>query len=505
MKNSFVPLAAAFAALFSVSLIANPQTLDWSGDITVFGSPDDESRPAIVVSPTSGRLRALCLRGDSIICSKISTDGGASWDPSYEYSIAATPTRLTTTSDDAYAYIVTYNSNNGSRRLFRFTHSSTEWNNALQVDIGLTHTFPTEDVSVMSDYLFSSSDTYLNTVWIERDSPAGQCRGWFTQSRNQGSSFLPERQIFEAEDNDTAMMHVALAAAWQGDEERLIVAADVERPGSVPPQVLIYISDDQGISWTDGRIVDSTAVAQTEPSLAAYSANIIVAYTRYSGFQTGRDIYYCFSIDGGNTFTPPQIIAHSALQEHSPLVSYDATTRRFHILYLTSANSSDSASLYVTTCSHDSLWNLRNPELISAEGGVIVQGGYAVASGMPGVAAVWTSRFILGDTDIRFDAAWRCSGAAENTSNMPTSIILGDCYPNPFNTAIVIPLTLNATDHPAIEIVDILGQCVRVITTDGLGLGMHRITVDMSNFGSGMYFICLSGMRTPIQKIVLIR
>ena len=68
---------------------------------------------------------------------------------------------------------------------------------------------------------------------------------------------------------------------------------------------------------------------------------------------------------------------------------------------------------------------------------------------------------------------------AAETTTMPTAFVLGANYPNPFNPATTIPLTLPAgAEEVDLTIYNVLGQPVRRVWNGSLAAGEHRLAWD---------------------------
>ncbi len=95
---------------------------------------------------------------------------------------------------------------------------------------------------------------------------------------------------------------------------------------------------------------------------------------------------------------------------------------------------------------------------------------------------------------------------SDQSEELPSAFRLAQNYPNPFNPGTTIEFTL---DHPArvnLEILNMLGQIVRVVVDDNRAAGTHRVPFDATGLASGMYLYRLSspgGIET--RKMVLLK
>lgn len=82
--------------------------------------------------------------------------------------------------------------------------------------------------------------------------------------------------------------------------------------------------------------------------------------------------------------------------------------------------------------------------------------------------------------------------AFDDSSPLPARYVLGDAYPNPFNTQCVILFSLPEETRVRIDIFNILGQKVTTVLDETRGTGEHSITFDAGGISSGVYFYRLS-------------
>jgi len=88
----------------------------------------------------------------------------------------------------------------------------------------------------------------------------------------------------------------------------------------------------------------------------------------------------------------------------------------------------------------------------------------------------------------------------------PSEFALYPCYPNPFNSTLIIPFTLSIQTQATITIYNILGQKVRQFAFPPLSPGGHRVTWDAISCASGIYFVrMMAGDREFNRKVVLLK
>ncbi|NUO18947.1 T9SS type A sorting domain-containing protein [bacterium] len=60
--------------------------------------------------------------------------------------------------------------------------------------------------------------------------------------------------------------------------------------------------------------------------------------------------------------------------------------------------------------------------------------------------------------------------------------------PNPFNSSTRLRFTLPVTSEIRIAVFDLLGRAVKEVADQRFVAGTHQVTIDASNFSSGIYF-----------------
>jgi hypothetical protein len=114
--------------------------------------------------------------------------------------------------------------------------------------------------------------------------------------------------------------------------------------------------------------------------------------------------------------------------------------------------------------------------------------------------------FILKDAE---GNNWNFKTSIQVTSNLPTTNILYDNYPNPFNPITTISYYLKEDLHAKLIIYNVLGQQVRTLVDSQQSEGKHIIQWDASNdngqrVSSGVYFYYISaGSFTQANRMVL--
>lgn len=89
---------------------------------------------------------------------------------------------------------------------------------------------------------------------------------------------------------------------------------------------------------------------------------------------------------------------------------------------------------------------------------------------------------------------------------LPTEYSISQNYPNPFNPATNIKFDLPKSGKTKITVYDLLGRELKTLIDQNLDAGYHEISIDASNFQSGVYFYRIqSGDFIQTKKMVLIK
>lgn len=95
--------------------------------------------------------------------------------------------------------------------------------------------------------------------------------------------------------------------------------------------------------------------------------------------------------------------------------------------------------------------------------------------------------------------------AGDPVAALPTAISLGTPYPNPFNSAVQIPLELSHSARVELAIFNLLGERVAtVLPPSSLTAGQHRFVWNAEGMASGLYFVKLTGSLAPQTRKVLL-
>ena len=89
---------------------------------------------------------------------------------------------------------------------------------------------------------------------------------------------------------------------------------------------------------------------------------------------------------------------------------------------------------------------------------------------------------------------------------LAASFSLSDAYPNPFNPTTTMTLTIPVSGKITVDVYNLLGQSVAILTSGYKDAGIYNLTWDASDVSSGMYFVKAEADGfTKTQKLMLIK
>lgn len=114
--------------------------------------------------------------------------------------------------------------------------------------------------------------------------------------------------------------------------------------------------------------------------------------------------------------------------------------------------------------------------------------------------------------EVSFTAPVNTTGAItptsiETLSEIPSQISLYQNYPNPFNPTTSISFGLHQQSDVKIEVYNTIGSLVTSFNLGSRPAGLHQITLDASNWASGVYVYTLmvDGTFHSSRKLMLIK
>jgi hypothetical protein len=96
--------------------------------------------------------------------------------------------------------------------------------------------------------------------------------------------------------------------------------------------------------------------------------------------------------------------------------------------------------------------------------------------------------------------------STEPNEELPTSYLLSDNYPNPFNPVTQIQYSLPSAVDVKLTVFNALGQQVDLLVNERKSAGRHTASFDASTLPSGVYFYKLqTGTFTQTKSMMLIK
>jgi hypothetical protein len=96
------------------------------------------------------------------------------------------------------------------------------------------------------------------------------------------------------------------------------------------------------------------------------------------------------------------------------------------------------------------------------------------------------------------------TGVKEESATIPKTYMLKQNYPNPFNNSTIIEFDLPEDEFVRLTVYDILGRKVIKPVSAELAAGYHRVSLNLEDASSGMYFYILSTDNLPISRKMML-
>jgi len=179
-----------------------------------------------------------------------------------------------------------------------------------------------------------------------------------------------------------------------------------------------------------------------------------------------RDLYFTYSVDGGNTFEPVQKfpdMANDVSETYGHAAQHiqkvDDQTYRVHIVYL--------ADLTTGVGPFDN---------------------------------------VLTDNPIVYTTYDIIVTSVDDNSNIVKSFELEQNYPNPFNPSTNIRFTIPEKEHVTLKVFDVLGREITTLVNEVKEAGTYNIKFNAQNLPSGVYLYTLAaGKYTATKKMMLVK
>ena len=96
--------------------------------------------------------------------------------------------------------------------------------------------------------------------------------------------------------------------------------------------------------------------------------------------------------------------------------------------------------------------------------------------------------------------------AIEEGETVVQAVVLGASFPNPVESQIRIPLQLSKQAHVRLEVVDLLGRTLHVLTDQVYIAGTHHVETDLTHLSAGMYLYRMTtSQHSEVRPFLLVR
>jgi subtilisin family serine protease len=91
-------------------------------------------------------------------------------------------------------------------------------------------------------------------------------------------------------------------------------------------------------------------------------------------------------------------------------------------------------------------------------------------------------------------------------TQIPSEVTLSANYPNPFNPSTVVPFSMPEAGAVRLEVYDATGRKVQTLVNQVMSAGRHNVSIDASNWASGVYLYVLQTPEVTLtRKMLLIK
>ncbi len=489
---------------------------DWDFDNTIFGTSHDEVHPDLCTTPNGQYFYACCsvLDGEGDFSSlrlRWSTDGGLSWGPGIDVA-AENPVGMgRLAADNNFVYLVCeffLGENDIDSYLLRLPTGSIDPQELSVLPIATTPLVE-KSPAIHSDSRDEMGDPYIYISHAELHE-TDSLRYWFHLSIDRGIS-LHRSGIIASFAGQSLAGRSSVATGKLGEETLIYFACEGERSAGRGSMVYVMTSGDFGMTWSSPHSISEDNRAFCLPNLCAFGGFAFVSYA-WSPLPHDLDVLYSFSADSGRSWSESIAASPGESYDTEPRVVIEPNGANFHI-GCAHFLAEDSAAGTIWTCRG----NTGNPDSIGL--GTAIENDNLAAAGfqigmcagpnlqnLRGAAIAWTSYFVTGDLDVKFDASWRGDADAPVMQTLLPQFSLEQNYPNPFNYSTIIRFELPTASSAQLAIHDIIGREVILQNFGLLSPGHHTVTLGASKMPSGIYFYTLqTNQAMQTRKMVVLK
>lgn len=220
---------------------------------------------------------------------------------------------------------------------------------------------------------------------------------------------------------------------------------------------------------------------------------------RYNGPGNGQDFGNALAIDAaGNIYVTGHSLGSSGSQDFITIKYNNTGVRQWIARYNAPANKLDEA----------------RDIAVDPSGNVYVAGYSLAANGKADYITIKYSsssanaQIVEGEGDILEENEESESDedrlAIDRKTTVPTSFVLSQNFPNPFNPTTTIRFATPSAGKVKLTVYNIYGELVRTLMDGEVAAGDHEVSFDASNLATGIYFYRLeAGAFTATQKMIL--
>ncbi|MGB9721308.1 MAG: T9SS type A sorting domain-containing protein [bacterium] len=464
-----------------------------------------------------------------------SMDGGRTWiaetlfvEPTYIWD--SDPGMTVDANGNFYAIILSFNSTSEPNGYFLFqsTDKGVTWSAPRTVVNGVANVFEDKEL-IACDRTSSPYTGNLYVAWarfLNYSTPAV----YFTRSTNQGFNWSAPIQI---SDNQGNLQWPVPAVGANGE---------VYVAWCYYNAIRFDRSTNGGVSFGTDRTVQSiasmnryvkgTILTFSYPAMdvditnGPYRGYIYVAYMD-NGTDGYPDMFFTRSTDGGNTWSTKVRINDDAVgnnrDQFHPWLTVDRTGCISVIFYdsrndpnnilcdLYLAQSTDGGvtwlpNVRVTNVSFDLRigfdYNISpydpNKPLVDQRAGLIGEYNGLAAASKGNPIPIWTDTR-NGNQDT-YVGVMENIGLQEHYGKLMTNPVV--LMANPVHNYIFLELNLKQEKNAALKFYNSQGNLVKQINTGTLTAGSHRLKIDISSLGNGVYFMTVGNVQ---RKIVIVK
>lgn len=490
--------------------------LDWGSDNTIFGTIHDEVHPDLCATPDGLYLYACCSAlGDEghfdHLRLRWSTDGGLSWGLTLGLH-AERPLGLgKLAADNDYVYLIyeyLFASGDIDIYLARLPTGSSDPLELYILPIATTSQIE-KTAAIHSDSRDEVVDPYIYITHAQLSEP-DSLHYRFHLSIDQGASLHRSGTIasFRGQSLDARS---SVATGKLAESTLIYFACEAQRSAGRGSMVYVATSSDFGATWSIPHPLSTDYRAFSLPNLCAHRGFAALAY-QMSPLPDDLDILCTFSQDSGRTWADGIRVSPGESYDTEPAIVIEPDGDCFHIgfAHFLSADS-DTGTIWVRSGISARPDSVGPPTTVANEN--LAAAGFKLGmcagpdiQNLRGAALAWTSYFVLGDLDVKFDASWRGDASRRAPGPLPSRFALEQNWPNPFNRSTTIQFRLTGAGRTRLTVSDIIGRQVMYLNLGLLSPGPHTVTLLARGMPSGIYFYTLqTGKVKQTRKMILLK